>query len=213
MIEYIVPTNPDLRLIGRAARILEDGGLVGLPTDTSWSIVCSIASKLGVGKLKNLIAPGRDRPLTVLCSSINQVSELCELESAMFRVIKRLVPGPYVFILRSTNRLVKDFDMRRAEIGVRIPAHAVPCEIIRQLDKPLLSLTAKRGMLSGDWSEPDFPEDALFSEAWEFEDIPALDLILASGEEQERRMATVLDLRYGDVRLVRAGAGEYEGEA
>jgi tRNA threonylcarbamoyl adenosine modification protein (Sua5/YciO/YrdC/YwlC family) len=208
--EYVIASNPDARVVQRAARILEGGGLVGLPTDTTWSIVCSIASKQGIGRLKGLIAPGRDRPLTVICSSINQVSELCELDSASFRVIKRLVPGPYVFILNSTNQLAKEFELRRAEIGVRIPAHALPCALCAELGKPLLSITAKRGMQTGDWSAPDFPEDELFSDAWEFEDIPGLDLVLNTSEERERRIATVLDLRLGDVKLMRLGAGPYE---
>lgn len=193
----------------RAASILAGGGLVVVPTDTSWSILCSIASKEGVLRLKRLVEHGRDRPLTVMCSSIAQASELCDLSSAAFRVMKRLTPGPYIFILPSTNRAAKDFDLRRAELGIRIPAHRVPIALINALGCAVLSLTAKHSMLDPGLPAPDYPEEALFAGGWELEDLPGVDLILDPGEENERRLGTVLDIRSGEVTVTRLGAGPY----
>jgi tRNA threonylcarbamoyl adenosine modification protein (Sua5/YciO/YrdC/YwlC family) len=207
LFEYVVAANPDARILRRAAFILRDGGLVVVPTDTSWSILCSIASKDGVSRLKKLVEAGRDRPLTVMCASIAQASELCDLSSAAFRVMKRLTPGPYVFILNSTNRVARDFDLRRAELGVRIPDHRVPVGIIEQLGCAALSLTAKRSMIDPDTPTPDFPEEALFSGAWELEDLSGVDLVLDPGEDNERRLGTVLDIRSGEVLVLRMGAG------
>lgn len=209
VLEYVVAGNPDARIIRRAAVILEAGGLVVVPTDTSWSILCSIASKDGVARLKRLVGPGRDRPLTAMCSSIAQVSELCEVSSAAFRVMRRLAPGPYVFILPSTNRVAKDFDLRRAELGVRIPDHRVPTDTIDALGRAVLSLTAKRSMIDPDMRSPEYPEEALFSAGWELEDLPGIDMILDPGEENERRLGTVLDIRTGEVEVIRLGAGPY----
>ncbi|MBU0927386.1 MAG: Sua5/YciO/YrdC/YwlC family protein [Spirochaetes bacterium] len=209
MLEYVIAENPDARVLRRAASALSGGGLVAVPTDTSWSILCSIASKEGVARLKRLVEPGRDRPLTVMCSSIGQASELCELSTAAFRVMKRLVPGPYVFILPSTNRAARDFDLRRAELGMRIPDHRVPTGIIEALGCAVLSLTAKRSMLDPDLPPPEYPEEALFSGGWELEGLEGVDLILDPGEENERRLGTVLDLRTDEVSVVRLGAGPY----
>lgn len=209
MLEYVVAGNPDTRIIRRAANILDAGGLVVVPTDTSWSILCSIASKVGVARLKRLVEPGRNRPLTVMCSSIAQAAELCEVSSAAFRVMKRLTPGPYIFILPSTNRAAKDFDLRRAELGVRIPDHRVPTDTIDALGRAVLSLTAKRSMIDPDMRSPEYPEEALFSTGWEMEDLPGIDMILDPGEENERRLGTVLDIRNGEVEVVRLGAGPY----
>ncbi|GAB1458175.1 MAG: Sua5/YciO/YrdC/YwlC family protein [Spirochaetia bacterium] len=209
MLEYVVAENPDARIVRRAASILSGGGLIVVPTDTSWSVLCSIASKEGVARLKRLVAPGRDRPLTVMCSSIAQASELCEVSTAAFRVMKRLCPGPYVFILHSTNKLARDFDLRRAELGVRIPNHRVPSDIIDALGCAVLSLTAKRSMLELDSPPPEYPEEALFSGGWELEDLPGVDLILDPGEENERLLGTVLDIRSGEVEVHRMGAGPY----
>lgn len=212
MLEYVVAENPDARLVRKAASLLREGGLVVSPTDTSWSILCSIASKDGVARLKRLVDRDRARPLTMMCSSISQVSELCDLSSAAFRVLKRLAPGPYVFVLPSTNKVAKDFGLKRAEIGVRIPAHRVPVDIIDALGNAVLSLTAKRSMLepgSSERSEPDYPEEDLFSGGWELEDLPGVDLILDPGESNERLLGTVLDLRSGEVEVLRLGAGVY----
>jgi len=207
--EYVVAANPDARILRRAASILRDGGLVVVPTDTSWSILCSIASKDGISRLKKLVEAGRDRPLTVMCASIAQASELCDLSSAAFRVMKRLTPGPYVFILNSTNRVARDFDLRRAELGVRIPDHRVPVGIIEELGCAALSLTAKRSMVDPDTPAPDYPEEALFSSGWELEDLSGVDLVLDPGEDNERRLGTVLDIRSGEVVVVRMGAGPF----
>jgi len=207
--EYVVAANPDARILRRAASILRDGGLVVVPTDTSWSILCSIASRDGISRLKKLVESGRDRPLTVMCSSIAQASELCEISSAAFRVMKRLTPGPYVFILNSTNRVARDFDLRRAELGVRIPDHRVPLGLIDELQCAALSLTAKRSMIDPETPAPEYPEEALFSGGWELEDLSGVDLVLDPGEDNERRLGTVLDIRTGEVEVVRMGAGPY----
>lgn len=209
MLEYIIEENPDSRLIRRAADILINNGLLVIPTDTSWSIICSIASKEGIARIKHFAPKDRDRPLTVMCSSISQVSELCHLSSSAFRVIKSLVPGPYVFILPSTNRLVKDFGLKRAEIGVRIPNNKVALGIIEALELPVLSITAKRSMIEKNLPEPEYPEEYLISGGWELEDLEGVDLILDPGEENERLVGTVLDLRSGEVIVNRLGAGPW----
>lgn len=216
MIVAVVAENPDARVIKRAASSLAGGGLVVVPTDTSWSAVCSITSKDGVARLKKLLASGqsrelggKDRPPTVMVGSLAQASELCELASSAFRIMKRLTPGPYVFVLPSSNRAAKDFDLRRAELGVRIPNHRVPLDLMLELGHPLLSVTVKRSMLDTELGEPEYPEDHLFNAGWELEDLPGVDLILDPGEENERRLATVLDIRSGEVEVLRLGAGPY----
>jgi tRNA threonylcarbamoyl adenosine modification protein (Sua5/YciO/YrdC/YwlC family) len=209
MIEYVISENIDDRVLRRAADLLRTGGVVAFPTDTSWSVGCSIASKDGIARLKKLVGRQPDAPLTVICSVLQQVSELCELSTVSFRTIKRLVPGPYVFILPSTNRAAKDFDLRRGELGVRIPENPVPCALVDALGLPLLSVTAKRTLLGVDAGDAEFPEELLFSAGWELDGIQGIDLVLDPGEEQERRVSTVLDLRTGEIEVVRRGAGDY----
>jgi len=218
MIEYIVPSNIDDRILNRAARLLEDGGLVALPTDTSWSIVCSIKSHNGIKKLRKLSRERDERHFTLLCSSISQFGEVCSMDNTRFRIIKSLSPGPYVFILKTLLGTEKFLDIRRKELGVRIPDYPVPIKLIETLNHPLYSITAKRSMIGNDeWKDTNndeadtelapIPEDELFESGWELEEIDGLDLILDSGEERERIFSTILDLCTDEVKVLRQGAG------
>ena len=179
MIEYIVPTNIDDRVLNRAAQMLEKGALVALPTDTSWSIVCSIKSRAAIKKLRQLSGERDERHFTLLCSNISQFGEMCSVDNSRFRLINRLCPGPYVFILKTLSGTEKFLDIRRRELGVRIPDYPVPVRLIETLKHPLYSITAKKNMIRvhssdddpGFYSPPEeesaaelppIPEDELF---------------------------------------------------
>jgi tRNA threonylcarbamoyl adenosine modification protein (Sua5/YciO/YrdC/YwlC family) len=224
MIEYVVPLTIDDRALAKAARVLEGGGLVALPTDTSWSIVCSLKSPNGIKKLRKLSGERDERHFTLLCSSISQFGELCSLDNSRFRLINRLSPGPYVFILKTLLGTEKALDIRRKEVGVRIPDHSIPLALIDTLQHPLYSITAKKSMHndsddSGGFEDndseedetelPPIPEDDLFEGGWELDGIDGLDLILDGGEERERIFSTILDLSGDDVKLLRQGAGPW----
>jgi tRNA threonylcarbamoyl adenosine modification protein (Sua5/YciO/YrdC/YwlC family) len=220
VIEYVVPANIDDRILARAARMLQDGALAVLPTDTSWSIVCSIQSRAGIKKLRQLSQERDERHFTLLCSGISQFGELCSLNNSRFRLIKRLSPGPYVFILKTLPGTEKALDIRRREAGVRIPDNPVPIRLIETLGHPLYSITAKKSMAGGEEWEiadnaesgselPPIPEEELFESGWELEGIDGVDLILDSGLEQERNFSTILDLCEDEVRLLRKGAGPW----
>jgi tRNA threonylcarbamoyl adenosine modification protein (Sua5/YciO/YrdC/YwlC family) len=219
MIEYVVPLNIDDRALAKAARVLESGGLVALPTDTSWSVVCSLKSTNGIKKLRELSGERDERHFTLLCSGISQFGELCSLDNSRFRLINRLSPGPYVFILKTLLGTEKALDIRRKEVGVRIPDHPIPLALIDTLQQPLYSITAKKTMQEEaefeagseeDQAElPPIPEDDLFEGGWELDGINGLDLILDGGEERERIFSTILDLSGDDVKLLRQGAGEW----
>jgi tRNA threonylcarbamoyl adenosine modification protein (Sua5/YciO/YrdC/YwlC family) len=219
MIEYIVPYNIDDRILSRATRMIEGGALIALPTDTSWSIVCSIKSQTAIKKLRHLSGERDERHFTLLCSSISQFVEVCNLDNTRFRIINRLSPGPYVFILKTLPGTEKTLEIRRHEVGVRIPDYPVPIRLIKTLGYPLYSITAKRSMSGGDWETinetetgtelPPIPEDELFENGWELEEIGGVDLILDSGEERERIFSTILDMCSDEIKLLRKGAGQW----
>jgi tRNA threonylcarbamoyl adenosine modification protein (Sua5/YciO/YrdC/YwlC family) len=214
MIEYIVPGNIDDRILAKTVKLLGQGGLVALPTDTSWSIVCSIRSKEGIKKLKSISGVRDERHFTLLCSSISQFGEFCSLDNTRFRLIKRLTPGPYVFILKTLPGTEKVLGLRRKEIGVRLPDNPVPLAVIGVQGCPLYSITAKREMtVKGDgepWDDDSFyREETLFEGGWEIEDIGGLDLILDSGEDRSRIFSTILDISEDEVAMIRMGAGEW----
>jgi tRNA threonylcarbamoyl adenosine modification protein (Sua5/YciO/YrdC/YwlC family) len=225
MTEYVVPGNIDDRILTRGAALLSGGGLLALPSDTSWTIACAFNSREGIRRLRHLSGERDERHFTLLCSGISQFGEFCSLDNTRFRIIKRLSPGPYVFILKTLPGTGRALGLRRPELGVRIPDHSVPLALINTAAVPLYSITAKRGMCSpmgealgpasdagaaGEETElPQIPEEDLFESGWELEAIENLDLIMDPGEDQTRIFSTILDLTGDEIRLLRRGAGPW----
>jgi len=225
MIEYIVSTNINDRVLDRSARLLAEGGLVGIPSDTSWAVVCSLASKEGIKRLRKISGERDERHFTMLCSDISQFGEFCNIDNTRFRLIHRLSPGPYVFILKTLPGTEKALQLKRKELGVRIPDHPVPVELIKALASPLYSVTAKRSMAGEDFAEqdrpgaagdnaaeselPPIPEEDLFEGGWELEAINGLDVILDTGEDRPRIFSTILDVSGAEILPLRVGAGAW----
>ena len=212
MIEYIVPENIDDRILKKTASLLQNGGTAAIPTDSSWSIVCSMKSREGIKRLKVISKERDERHFTLLCSDISQFGEFCNLDNTRFRLIKRLSPGPYVFILKTLLGTEKALGLRRQEIGIRLPNYPVPLALINTLGCPLYGITAKRNMLPDEQDQDPadlWSEETLFEGGWELDDIQDLDLILDPGEDRNRIFSTVLDLSSGEVEMVRQGAGDW----
>jgi tRNA threonylcarbamoyl adenosine modification protein (Sua5/YciO/YrdC/YwlC family) len=222
MIEYVTAGNPDDRVLSRGAALLADGGLLTLPLDTTWVVVCSLRSKEGIKKLRRISGERDERHFTLLCSNISQFGELCDLDNTRFRLIKRLSPGPYVWILKTLLGTEKALGLRRREVGVRIPDHPLPLKLIAALGCPLYAITAKRSMAEAGREDgagdgvpdnaeelPPIPEEDLFDGGWEMDGIAGIDLILDTGEEPPRIFSTILDLSGSEIRLIRPGAGPW----
>ena len=159
MIEYVVPGNIDDRILSKTVNLLHQGGIAAIPTDTSWSLVCSIKSREGIRRLKEISKDKNERLFTLFCSDISQFGDFCSLDNTRFRLIKRLTPGPYVFILKTLTGTEKALSLRRNEIGVRLPDYPIPLAIINSLGCPLYGMTAKRNMTmssSEDTAREDF---------------------------------------------------------
>jgi len=206
MLEYVVESNVDTRILKRAAEILAQGGLVAYPTDTSWSLACSILSREGLDKLKALKGPHSFIP-SLVCSDLSQVSNFVLVDNWAFRYMKPLVPGPFVFIFEPLSHIDKKTGMKRLELGVRIPDHNVPRRIVETLGQPLFSITASRQMTQEGWWDVEFAEENLFEYGYELEEIPGIGLILDTGEPLTKDLATVIDMKQEGGQVIRQGIG------
>ncbi|MHC6201903.1 L-threonylcarbamoyladenylate synthase [Breznakiellaceae bacterium SP9] len=211
MIEYLVPTNIDDRVIARNVQRLDHGGLLALPTDTSWVIACSFKSKEGIKRLRKLSGERDEQLFTLLCSDISQFGEFCSLDNTRFRLVKRLSPGPYVFILKPLLGAEKTLGLRRPELGVRIPNDRVPLALIKAAQSPLYSITAKQSMLHTNSDEDALlsKEEELFESGPELEGIPGIECILDDKEERQRVFSTILDLSGDEITVLREGSGPW----
>lgn len=207
MIEYIYEHNIDIRALKKANYILESDGLVAFPTESSWSVGCSINSKIGLEKLKKLKGDKKITSISVLCSSIKQIQEMANLTNSHFKLIKQYTPGPYVFILPAKSKIEKVINMKRAEVGVRIPGNNIPFELIELHGSPLFVITAAREMTEGAEWDYTFTIENLYQYGWEVEDIPGLDLVLDTGEELPSNLSTVVRLTGDEPEIIRNGVG------
>ena len=210
MIEYINIKNIDDRIINKATKSLEQGGLIAYPTDTSWGIGCSVTSKEGISKLRKLKGDFSSFTLTLICSNISQISEVAELNNNNFKIIKKYTPGPYVFILPAKNKIEKKVNLKRLEIGVRIPSNPVPIRIINSLGHPIFSITASKIMTSREWWDTKYAEENLLECGWELENIDEIDLILDTGDPLPKVLSTVINMTTDNLNVIRYGIGKIE---
>jgi len=210
MIEYIIPTNIDDRILYRASSALRKGGLIAHPTDTSWHISCAASSSLGLSKLKALKSGAKGYLFTLMALEISQISHIADISTPQYKLMHRLTPGPYVFILDALRTLEKIMGMKRREVGIRIPGDPVSRAILKNLEEPMFSTTAAHSMDDPGWWDSGFADENLFEMGWELEGITGIDMILDGGDALSKTLTTVLNLTGERVEVIRKGLGEYQ---
>lgn len=199
MILEINPDHPEPRKIQKAVDILERGGVVAYPTDAVYGIGCDAANKAAVEKLHQVKGMPKGKQLAFVCADLSDISRYAVVDNAAFRLLKRALPGPYVFILDATREVPKLALTKQKTVGIRVPNHEIPRALCRALGRPLLSSTAN---LPGE--EPMLDPHEI-DEAF-----PRLDLVLDGGVCGVIP-TTVVDLTSGEAVVVREGVGPLEG--
>ena len=195
------PTHPQRRLLRRAGHMLRGGGLIAYPTDSCYALGCIQSATSAIERLRRIRGVDERHHLTLMCRDLSEVGAYAIVDDARFRLIKRVTPGSYTFILRATRSLPRRLvHPKRKTIGVRVPAHAVAQALLAELDEPMLSSTL---ILPGD--ERPLSEANEIRERLERE----LELVIDSGSGGTEP-STVIDLT-SDVPLVlRKGKGSLE---
>ena len=147
------PDNPQPRIVKQAAEILEDDGLVLYPTESGYAIGCNAESTKAIHKLYALKKPMKKFVMALIVPGIKFATGYARVSNFAFNIIKQRVPGPYTFILPADPHIARKLDVRRPEIGIRIPTHPFFAELFQHFDKPILSTAAK--LSEEDIFEPD----------------------------------------------------------
>ena len=142
MIIQLSSEHPSSYRIQRMAKLLEDGGVIAIPTDTCYALACLPHKKNAVEQLVKLRHLDPKKPKALLFSSIQQISLYTLLSDSNFRLLKRFLPGPYCFILESNRKLPRFIGDKRRHVGVRMPNHAVTLALLAELDTPLTVTSA-----------------------------------------------------------------------
>ncbi|TAN31145.1 MAG: threonylcarbamoyl-AMP synthase [Castellaniella sp.] len=136
------PENPQSRLLHQAGELLAGGGLVAIPTDSSYAVVARLDDKDASERLRRLRGLDERHHLTLLCRDLAEISHFAKVENTQYRLLKLATPGPFTFILEATKEVPRRVSHpSRKTIGIRVPDHRVARALIDAVGSPLLSTT------------------------------------------------------------------------
>jgi tRNA threonylcarbamoyl adenosine modification protein (Sua5/YciO/YrdC/YwlC family) len=191
------PVNPELRYINKAIRILKEGGVIIYPTDTVYGIGCDIFNKQALDRVREIKSNPDIKLLSFICSDLKDISKYAKVSDYAYKTMRRLLPGPYTFILPAAKNVPKKLWSKRKTVGIRIPDHPVALKIVEGLGNPIVSTstTTRKGELLIDPLE--------IKSVFNFQ----VDLMLASGN-LSGKPSSVIDLSDEEPVVVREGAGD-----
>lgn len=195
----IHPDNPQARLIKQAAQIIHSGGIVALPTDSCYALVCHLDDKGAVERLRRIRSIDEKHHLTLLCRDLSEIGVYARVDNRQFRLLKAATPGPYTFILEATREVPRRLSHpSRKTIGLRVPQNAIVQALLAELGQPLLGTTL---ILPG---ESDSLTDADSIRARLEKHIE----LIIDGGACSFEPTTVVDLTGAEPELVRQGRGD-----
>lgn len=198
MILKINKDNPQRKHILMVVQILRGDGVIIFPTDTHYAIGCSLFSKKGIERLYKIKRADRTKLMSIICSDVADIGKYGGyLSGTYFKIIKRVLPGPYTFIIEASPFIPKIMLTKRKTIGVRIPDNKIALSIVRELGNPILcsSVTPKGGELLMQTSD-------LVSEYESKTDI------IIDGGSIISEPSTVIDITASTPEIIREGKGD-----
>jgi tRNA threonylcarbamoyl adenosine modification protein (Sua5/YciO/YrdC/YwlC family) len=136
------PENPQPRLLKQAVALLEQGGVLAVPTDSSYALVCHLDDKAAVDRVRQIRGIDEKHQLTLLCRDLRELSNYARVDNRQYRLLKSATPGPYTFILDATREVPRRVSHpQRKTIGLRVPDHKVLQELLALHGAPLIATT------------------------------------------------------------------------
>ena len=195
-IQPIDPAHPQPRHVERARLLLENGGLVAYPTDTYYAIGCDLFQKKAMERLATLKRRDDRKPFAFLCADLGEVAKYGIVSNENYRLMRRLLPGPYTIVLEATRLTPRTALTRQRQVGVRVPDAPIAIALVQALGRPLATTSAA------------LPGEAPLTDAAEIKEHLGhlVDLILDGGVTLNQP-STVIDLTGRDPVVLREGKG------
>lgn len=195
----IHPEHPEPHRIQQAVAKLIDARVIVYPTDTIYGLGADISSRAAIERIYALRKLDPKKPLSLVCGSLSEASRYAVIENECYRVMRKVLPGPYTFILRATREAPKVGDLKRRAVGVRIPEHPVALALTQALGRPLVSASAIRDDAEVTVSDPVHLADHYGSEG--------VALVLDAGQ-LAGTPSTIIDWTEDRPVILRRGAGD-----
>jgi tRNA threonylcarbamoyl adenosine modification protein (Sua5/YciO/YrdC/YwlC family) len=196
----IHPDNPELKKILQVVEVLREGGIVIYPTDTIYGMGCDIHNQRAVERICRMkdINPYKNN-LSFICNDMSHIAEYAKVETDVYKVMKKALPGPFTFILPPSHRLPKIMHNNKKTVGIRIPNHNIPRLIVQELGNPIITTTLKE---DDDIIEYSTDPELIFEKYKHL-----VDLVIDGGYGNINP-STVIDCSQGDFDVIREGAGD-----
>ena len=195
----IHPENPQARLISQAVKIIQKGGIMAYPTDSSYALGCHIGDAKALERIRTIRQAGPDHNFTLVCEDLSELAKYARVENQDYRLLKSLTPGPYTFILPATREVPRRLQHpKRKTIGLRVPDFPIASALLAELGEPIMSSTL--------WMQRD---DLPLNDAHDIEERIGheVDLIIDAGP-CDLQPTTVIEIDHGRVNVVRQGKGD-----
>ncbi|WP_025917233.1 L-threonylcarbamoyladenylate synthase [Herminiimonas sp. CN] len=193
------PDNPQPRLLKQAAQIIHAGGIVALPTDSCYALVCHLDDKRAVERMRRIRGVDDKHLLTLLCRDLSEIAVYARVDNAQFRMLKAATPGAYTVILEATKEVPRRLSHpSRKTIGLRVPENRIAQALLEELGQPLLGTTLILPGQDDPLTDPEQIRDLLDKQ---------IELIVDGGA-CSFEPTTVIDLVGGEPVLVRQGRGD-----
>ncbi|MBN2568519.1 MAG: threonylcarbamoyl-AMP synthase [Deltaproteobacteria bacterium] len=152
MLVSINSENPQMRLIRKAVKVLDEGGIIVYPTDTVYGMGCDLLNKRGIEKIYEIKQRSKKKPFSIVCADLSDISNYAVVSNYAYKVMKRCLPGPYTFLLEASRLVPKVLVPKRKMVGIRIPDNKICVDIVREFGRPIIStsVTAEDGEIMFD---------------------------------------------------------------
>lgn len=197
MLVSINSQNPQLRLIRKAVEILQKGGIIVYPTDTVYGLGCDLFNKKGIEKIYDIKKRSKKQPLSFICADLKDISRYARVSDYAYKTMRRLLPGPYTFILEASRLVPKIIMPKRHTTGIRVPDNAICLSLVRELGGPIISTSVKTDR--GDILNDPYLIEEKFGHL--------VDLIIDGGMLLQAQ-SSVISLVDDQIEIIRTGKGD-----
>ncbi len=197
MILAINPKNPQVRLIRKVMETVQQGGIIGYPTDTIYGVGCDLFNQEAIRKIHRLKKIEGKKPLSFICADLKDISRYAYVSNYAYKMMKRLLPGPYTFVLTATKLVPKIAMTKQNTVGIRIPDNKICRSLVKELGHPIISTSVYK------------PDESLYNDPAEIEERfgKQLDLVIDGGVIVAEH-SSIIDLTDEFPKVIRKGKGD-----
>jgi tRNA threonylcarbamoyl adenosine modification protein (Sua5/YciO/YrdC/YwlC family) len=203
---YTYDDPPSEKDVALTCRVLADGGVIAYPTDVNWAFAADAANIKAIDKIRKLKPHHpREQPFSLVCNNISMVSSIAVVDNLAYRILKKILPGPYTIILQSAKSLPRQIKDKRKTVGIRVPDSRLVAALVESFGKPLATTSVPGIPKSKNAKDLEIPRLGYEVEQYFGHGI---ELVLDLGQELLGLETTIIDLTNEEPVLIREGVGD-----